>query len=69
LVRDISQQSYLLLIAVGFMTLGVWISYHLIGNKQSKSLQPRNLAAIKQLGLSAKELRVLEKMAQGTRRT
>ncbi len=65
LLRDISQQVYLLIVALGFMALGVWLSFQLIRPKPYKQHAMPNEAAIKQLGLSEKELRVLEKMAQG----
>ncbi len=65
LVRDISQQVYILIIALGFMALGVWISYQLLTKKQTTQPNSQNMAAIKQLGLSPKELQVLEKVVAG----
>ena len=47
------------------MALGVWLSYQLITKKQHAESKDKNLVAIKQLGLSPKELQVLEKVAAG----
>ncbi len=65
MVRDISQPIYILVIAVGFMFLGVWVSYQLLNKKQPQKIGSPNQAAIEQLGLSPKELQVLEKVAAG----
>ncbi len=65
LVKEISQQIYILMIALFFMALGVWLSYQLITKKQHTESKDKNLVAIKQLGLSPKELQVLEKVAAG----
>ena len=65
MVRDISQQVYILFIALSFMALGIWLSYQLIRKNQNKNINSVNHAVIKQLGLSPKELQVLEKMATG----
>jgi DNA-binding NarL/FixJ family response regulator len=64
LVRDLSWQASLALVALGFMALGIWFSRRFF---QPTKPQPFtvNQAAIKALGLSEKELAVLSKLAEG----
>ncbi len=64
LVRDLGQHLYVFLVAVLFMLLGIWFSYHLLTKKHAPQADT-NEAAIKALGLSNRELEILNKLAEG----
>ncbi len=64
LIRDLSQQLYIFLIALFFMALGVWLSYQFIHKNNNNEFE-QNTQAVVALGLSARELQVLEKLAEG----
>jgi DNA-binding NarL/FixJ family response regulator len=63
LLKDISWQLYVLLIAVIFTLLGMWLSHHLVAKKNSVFKQ--NTTAIKEFGLSKREVEVLQKINEG----
>jgi DNA-binding CsgD family transcriptional regulator len=65
LVRDIGQQLYVFIIALFFMVLGIWLSFKLFPDKRLNEKPEVNVKAIKQLGLSSRELEVLAKLEQG----
>ncbi len=59
---------YITLIAILFTGLGIWLGYKLTSDKPSKETSPpfrRNKRAIKSLGISERELEVLEHLAMG----
>lgn len=64
LVRDLGQHFYVFLIALFFMLLGIWFSYHLL-TKRTTPQSDTNEAAIQALGLSNRELEILNKLAEG----
>lgn len=55
---------YIVLIALGFAAMGIWVGAKLTGSKQPGPFE-RNNAAIETLGISKRELQVLEYMAKG----
>lgn len=59
-----SLQSYLLLVAIGFACLGGWVG-HRIAARTRVSDAPVNQAAIDALGLSDREMEVLQLLADG----
>ena len=59
-----SVEIYVVLIALAFAALGIWVGYRLTARKPSGPFE-RNSAALKSLGLSARELEVLEALADG----
>lgn len=65
LVRDIGQQLYVFIIALFFMVLGIWLSFKLFPDKRLNEKPEVNVKAIKQLGLSSRELEILAKLEQG----
>lgn len=59
---------YIALIAIMFTILGIWLGYKLTSDASSKETPPpfrRNKRAIKSLGISDRELEVLEHLALG----
>ena len=59
---------YIALIAVLFTALGIWLGIKLTSNGPQQSQSPpfkRNLKALKSLGISQRELDVLEHLAKG----
>jgi len=65
LLQDISWQLYGLFIAVFFTALGVWLSSQLWSKQRDDQEFIVNQQAIDALGLSQRELAVLEKLAAG----
>jgi DNA-binding CsgD family transcriptional regulator len=67
LLRDLSIEVYLIIIAVFFMVLGVWAGLKLTKpskkTEDSPSLDPKK--AMEELGLSQREYKVLQLMARG----
>lgn len=55
---------YIILIAIGFAGLGIWVGTKLTAKHVSVDFV-RNDAALKSLGISGRELEVLETMAKG----
>lgn len=64
IVRAFAPEFYVLLLALGFTALGVWAGYRLTP-KTSAHPFTRNDAAIKSLGLTDRELTMLERLAAG----
>lgn len=63
LVRSISTEFYIVLIAVGFAGLGLWVGRRLTTRPRSEF--ETNHAAIAALGLTARECEVLGQLAAG----
>jgi DNA-binding CsgD family transcriptional regulator len=63
LVRTISTEFYIVLIAVGFAGLGLWAGHRLTA--KPRGAFETNHAAIASLGLTARECEVLEQLAAG----
>jgi len=67
IVRDLSIEFYVGLVALFFVTLGIWVGLKLT-RKQVVLIGPEftlNEPALQRLGISNRELEVLELMAQG----
>ncbi|MFZ1687608.1 MAG: response regulator transcription factor [Flavobacteriales bacterium] len=67
-IRDLSVEVYIGVVAVLFTALGIWAGQKLLWRKNVASVdQPRALdeAALRSLGISARELEVLQLMAKG----
>ena len=65
-VRALPTETYIGLLALGFTALGVWAGYRLtLGRPVKRSPQERNSRAIASLGISERELEVLELLAAG----
>lgn len=62
--RAFAPEIYVVLIALGFTALGVWAGYRLT-QKPAAAAFERNHPAIKSLGLTDKECRVLDLLAAG----
>lgn len=69
LVRDLSAEVYIGVVAVLFTALGVWVGGKLLADKKkdvpASPPQVLDEAAVRALGISARELDVLQLMAQG----
>jgi len=63
-VRKFSTEIYVVIIAVGFAALGLWVGHHLSGGRKNTPFEP-NQQAIDYLGLSRSEQRVLGLLADG----
>ena len=63
-VRAFAPELYVVLIALGFTGLGIWAGYRLTPKTVSAPFE-RNDAAIKSLGLTDRELTMLERLAAG----
>jgi len=55
---------YVMLIALAFAALGIWVGHRLTAQKPRGPFD-RNCAALKSLGISERELQVLEALADG----
>lgn len=72
-IRDLRMEVYVGVVAVLFTALGVWVGKKLLEGRQAVPVaataprppQPPNKVAIADLGISARELEVLELMAKG----
>jgi NarL family two-component system response regulator LiaR len=53
------------IISIVFMVLGAWLMYHFQQRKQEKENARKEMVAIPELGLSQREMEVLELMSQG----
>ena len=62
--RVFAPEIYVLLIAAGFTALGVWAGYRLTRSPAPAAFE-RNDAAMKSLGITERECRVLELLAAG----
>jgi DNA-binding CsgD family transcriptional regulator len=65
LAKAFSAQIYLALVAVGFVALGIWVGHRLTPRSPAKTPFARNEAAIKSLGLTPREVEILEALASG----
>ncbi len=55
---------YILMIAVGFAAIGIWVGSRLTARRPAKPFE-RNETALRTLGISARQLQVLEALAAG----
>ena len=72
LVRDLSVEVYIGMIAIFFTSLGIWFGLKLIDRQKSKAISQSGLDGfiinsekLKSYGISVRELEVLELMAKG----
>lgn len=63
--RAFSTQIYVALVALGFVALGIWTGMRLTPARAPREDFERNDAAIRSLGLSARECEILEALATG----
>jgi DNA-binding NarL/FixJ family response regulator len=63
-LKNIPTEIYIALLATLFVSLGIWVGYRLT-SKQASGTFERNDTALKSLGISDRELEVLEALAQG----
>ena len=63
-VRVLPTEAYVLVIAVGFTALGVWVGYRLTSDPRPQGFE-RNGRAIATLGISSREIEVLDLLAEG----
>ena len=64
LVRAFSAEIYVAIIGAAFAVGGVWFGWKLASRHAPQALA-RNTAALKSLGLTGQEVRVLERLAEG----
>lgn len=64
LVRSLSTEIYVLLLAIGFVSLGIWAGIKLTPRPPSAEFA-RNDAAVASLGISPRELEIIEALATG----
>lgn len=62
--RVFSTEIYIVLIAIGFAAVGVWVG-HRLTERVSPGSFDRNVAALKSLGITERECAVLELIAAG----
>jgi DNA-binding CsgD family transcriptional regulator len=65
LARAFSFEIYLLLVAGGSIVLGAWLGSRLTPRRDASASFERNAAAIRSLGLSPRELDILDRLASG----
>ncbi len=65
LARAFSFEIYLALIAVGSIMLGAWLGRRLTPRRSGEGPFERNAAAVRSLGLSPREIDVLDRLAAG----
>lgn len=63
-VRALSTEIYVALLALGFVTLGIWVGRRLTPSPTPARFE-RNEAAIRSLGLSPRECQILALLASG----
>lgn len=64
LVRAFSTEIYVLLLAIGFVGLGIWAGMKLTRVPRAAAFV-RNAAAVRALGISPRELEIIEALASG----
>ena len=64
-VRAFSTEIYVAILAVGFVGLGIWAGVKLTPRRSAEPLFQRNDAAVRSLGLSPREVEILEALATG----
>ena len=62
--KTYSVEIYVILIALAFASLGIWVGHRLTAQKPHRPFE-QNKAALKSLGISPRELEVLEALAEG----
>lgn len=62
--KSYSVEIYVILIALAFASLGIWVGHRLTAKKPRGPFE-RNMARLKALGISERELQVLEALAGG----
>ena len=65
LVRTLTPEFYVVLIALAFTGLGIWAGYRLTPRTVAPAFE-RNEAALKTLGVTEREVKVLELLAGGS---
>jgi len=65
MVKDISVEIYITLVAITFCVLGIWVGNRLVERTNNQSPFKRNILAVKSLGLSKRELQVLTELLKG----
>lgn len=65
LLRDLSAEFYITIMALLFTGLGIWVGRKLTTPKQVPSTFTKNTRALDYLGISERELEVLELVAEG----
>jgi len=65
LTRAFSTEIYIVLIAAGFIALGIWTGSRLTPRRALAGPFQRNDAAIRSLGLSPRECEILDSLAMG----
>jgi DNA-binding CsgD family transcriptional regulator len=63
--RDFSTEIYIAILAVGFVALGIWAGVRLTPRRAVAEPFRRNEAAVRSLGLSPREVEMLEALASG----
>lgn len=63
-LKSIPADIYVILVATIFVSLGVWVGHRLTAKKPKGAFE-RNDLALKSLGISSRELEVLEALARG----
>jgi len=63
-IRTLPTEGYIVVIAVLFTALGIWVGKRLTSRELAKPFE-KNLQAIKYLGISEREYQVLELLARG----
>lgn len=63
-VHAVSTELYIVVIAAGFTGLGIWAGYRLTAAPRAEAFEP-NSRAVASLGISGRELEVLELLAEG----
>ena len=63
-LKSYSAEIYTVLLAIGFVSLGIWVGVKLTAKKDVEPFS-RNDAAVASLGISPRELQVLEALALG----
>lgn len=64
-VRDLSQEAFIFIIALMFAGLGLWVGQKLTSPKKISPEFQKNEKALNYLGISERELEVLELVAEG----
>jgi len=65
LARAFSFEIYLLLVAAGAIVFGAWLGHRLTPRRAAAKPFERNAAAVRSLGLSPREVEILEALAAG----
>jgi len=65
LARAFSFEIYLALVAAGSIVLGAWLGSRLTPRRADRGRFARNEAAVRSLGLSPREIDMLERLARG----